>query len=138
VKAASDFGQVSQCAVKFLDFLPDKVENMGARAAPRPLDLDDFLDLVEVEAESPRLSDEGKDRQNVRPVDAVASLRPPRRGENPGPLVEPERLAADPAPGGDFADQQAISSHAWSLNPVPGVKVKGFLQLVWSFDFRVF
>src|SRR5436853_7223293 len=79
-----------------------------------------------MEAESPRLSHEGKDRQNVRAVDAVASPRPSRRREDPGPLVEPERLAADPAPGGDFADQQAMSSHAWSLNPAPGVKVKSF------------
>ncbi len=111
---------------------------MRARAATRSLDLHDFLDLVEVEAESPRLSDEGKDRQNVRPVDAVASPRPPRRREDPGPFIEPERPAADPAPGSDFADQQAISFHAWSLNPVPGVKVKSFLQLVWSPSFRVF
>jgi len=29
-----------------------------------------------VEAESPGLRDEGKDRQNVRPVDPVASPRP--------------------------------------------------------------
>jgi hypothetical protein len=46
---------------------------MRARAAARSLDLHDFLDLVEVEAESPRLSDEGKDHQNVRSVDAVAT-----------------------------------------------------------------
>jgi hypothetical protein len=62
--------------VKVLNLLPYKVENMRAGAAARPLDLDDFLDLVEMEAEAPRLSDKGKNRQNVRPVDPVAGPRP--------------------------------------------------------------
>ena len=69
-------GQVGQCVVKLLNLLPHKVENMRAWAAARPLDLDDFPDLVEVEAKSPGLRDEGEDRQNVRTVDPVASPRP--------------------------------------------------------------
>src|SRR6266568_8613512 len=76
--------------------------------------------------EPPRLSDEGKRRQCLRPVDPVARLCPSRGRENPGALIEPKCLAAHPAAGGHFADQQAVSSHAWSLNPAPWVKVKSF------------
>jgi len=46
--------------VKLLDLLPDKVKNVRTRAAARPPDLDDLLDLIEVKAESPRLCDEGQ------------------------------------------------------------------------------
>ena len=101
-----------------------KGEHVRTRAPARPPDLHDVLDLVEMKAEPPGLSDEGKGRQNVRPVDPVPRGRPSRRRENPGPLVESKGLAAHPAAGGHFADQETVSSHAWSLNLAPGRKVK--------------
>ncbi len=91
-----DFGEVPKGSVKLLNLLAHEVENVGTRATARPLDLDDFLDLVEVEAESPGLSDESKGCQSLGPVDAIACRRPPRCGENPSLLVEPKRLSADP------------------------------------------
>ena len=66
-EAVSDFGQVSERAVKFRDLVPHKVEHVRTRAPARRPDLHDVLDLVEMKAEPPGLSDEGKGRWTLRP-----------------------------------------------------------------------
>jgi hypothetical protein len=116
--------RVSKGPVKLLHLLAHKVEHVWARAAARPLDLDDLLDLVEVEAQPPRLGDEGEECERLLTVHAVAHLGAPRWRENPGLLVEPKRLPANPGPPGHITDEQAVRSHAGSVNPVPRGKVK--------------
>ena len=66
-EAVSDFGQVSERAVKFRDLVPHKVEHVRTRAPARRPDLHDILDLVEMKAEPPGLTDEGKGRWTLRP-----------------------------------------------------------------------
>ena len=66
----------------------------------------------------------GQDGKRVRPVDPIPRGRSSGRRQDAIGLVEPQGFAADTAARGDLADEQAVASHASSLNPPPWGQVK--------------
>ena len=101
---------------------------MRTRRATGALDADDLLDLAERETEPLRLTHESEQPQRLGVVHAVAGRRAAGRGQDACRLVEPQRLTSRPAPGREFTDEQAVSSHTRSVNPAPRVKVKTFVM----------
>ena len=124
MKSAPDLGEVRKGSVQLPNLLPYEVEHVGTRAAARPPHLDDFLDLVEAEAESARPRDEGEDRQGVSAVDAVTRGGATGWRKNPSGLVQPQGLPAHAALRGYLADQQAVPRHAPTIQVAPWGKVK--------------
>jgi len=97
---------------------------MHARSRLRAPQGDDVADLLQREAEAPRLRDEVKDAQDVDVVHTVAGRCAARlRDEAPG-LVEAQRLAAHPAAGGHLADPQCAFDHGPRIDLAAWGKVK--------------
>src|SRR5581483_5664211 len=86
---------------------------------------DDVTDLSQPEPEPPRAGDEREQRQDFAVKDPVPGRRPGCRRNDPGRLVQAERLPGDAAPGKHLSDPQTCSGHDMSLNPAPGGQVKG-------------
>lgn len=80
---------VRQGSVQLRNLLADEIEHVRTWAAAGPSDLGDFLDLVQVEAESPSLSDKGQGRERLWPRHSVAGRRPTGCRQNPRMLIEP-------------------------------------------------
>lgn len=97
---------------------------MGARRSARPPDGDDVLDLGEGKAEPLRLPHEGQHGEGVGGVEAIARRGAPSGRQNLGLLVQPQRLSRHARALGHLADQQAVTSHAESVNLYPEGKVK--------------
>ncbi len=120
----ADFGQIGHGLLHAGDLVADEDQDVSAWGLARSLELGDFLDLVEAEAEPPSLRDEHEQRQRVLAVDPIARRGAARRWQDPSLLVQPQGLPADAAPGRHLADQQAVSPHASRVNPALGGKVK--------------
>src|SRR5262249_48294136 len=97
---------------------------MGTGRPAGAAERDDVLDLGERQAEPARLTDEGEQAEDVGGIAPVAGWLASWRRENAERLVQPQRLAAQAAPLGDFPDQQAVVLHEESLKPAPWGKVK--------------
>src|SRR5213594_330786 len=121
----TDGREVQKPLVQFLGLPLHQLADVRARSAPRPLDRDDLLDLIEREPEPLCLAHEGEQVQRFAAVHSIARLRAPTRSQNPRRFVQTQRLSAGPAAFRDLIDQQAIVSHDQSLNLYPRGKVKG-------------
>jgi hypothetical protein len=97
---------------------------MLTRTLPRALDREDALHLGDREPEASSLYNEAHHGKRVAGVQPVAGLCPPWGFQDPGSLVDPERLGGDSTPPGHFADSHAAHVHGDSVNPAPWGKVK--------------
>ena len=95
---------------------------MRAWLGPRPPLRGDLSDLREREPELPSLRHETQHPEHVGGVDAVARGGSMRARQDAAPLVETQRLTAEPAARGHFPDQQI--GHEARINLAPCVKVK--------------
>ena len=84
---------------------------MDARPRFRAPQVDDVADLLQRKAEPARLGDEVQDAQDLSVVHAIAGWAPPRLRHDAACFIEAQRLAADPATGGDLSDRQSALGH---------------------------
>ena len=124
MEGTAHFGEVGERPIEVGHLAAHELADVPARSAPGPLDGNDLPDLLQREAEASRLRDEAEERQCLVAVESVAGRAAARRREDPRSLVETQRFSTDAAPGGDLADEEAVPSHALSLNPIPRGKVK--------------
>jgi hypothetical protein len=101
----TDGREVREPLGQFLDLPLHQLADVKARSAPRPLDRDDLLDLIEREPEPLGLAHEGEQVQRLAAIYPVARLRAPRRRQNPRRFVQTQRLSARSAAFRDLTDQ---------------------------------
>src|SRR5579875_3655484 len=117
--------QLCQRILQRLEFLPlppgahqlvgDQVPQLaalglGVRLRPQQ------PDLLQRQAQSLRPRDEPQALQRLAVVEAVSGLAAPRRRQQPGTLIEPDRRRAHPGPPGQLTDPHALS-HAYEPKP---------------------
>lgn len=102
----------------------EELSDMDAGSGPSPLKHDDMSDLRERQSQPLGMPHEGQEFHYVRRVKAVAGMRTARRGENPPSLVQPKRLAGEPAARRDLPDEQTVSFHRASIGLAPWGRVK--------------
>ena len=78
---------------------------MNAGSRPGATKPDDPADLGKSQAKSPRLRDEDEHAERLGWIAAIAGGGPLGRLKNASRLVEPDRLAAESAPGRDLANE---------------------------------
>jgi hypothetical protein len=86
-KLPPDFCQVRERLLDVLDLQVNEIQDVPAWRSARPLERHDALDLVQPEAEAPRLRDESEEGQRFGPVHAVARSGAASGREDAGLLV---------------------------------------------------
>lgn len=90
---------------------------------PGAADGDDVLDLGEAETQAAGPPNEGQRAEHCFGVHAIPRGCPTRSGQDPPPLINQKRLAAESASGRDLPDPQSLC-HAVSLQLAPRGRVK--------------
>ena len=103
--------------------LLQKGADVDTRGRPRPPERGDVADFSERQPEPPRLRYEREQRQHVSGVPTVARGCPAGRWKDASRLVEPKRLAAQPAARRHLTNQQPVL-HETKIGPAPRGKVK--------------
>ena len=103
--------------------LLQKCPDVDARDRPRPPERNDVSDFCEGQPEPPCLHDERQQCQHVSRVPTVARGCPAGRRKDAACLVEPKRLAAQPAARRHLTNQQPVL-HEPKIGPAPRGKVK--------------
>ena len=88
----------------------------------------DALDLREGEPKPASLRHEVQHVEDVPRIDAIPRGCAALFREDPARLIQPERLAAEPAPGCYLSDQEAVSRHERRIDPASWGKVKGIAK----------
>ncbi len=71
-----------------------------------------------------RLRDEGEHAESVLSVQAIAGDRARGGPQDPGRLVEAQRLPSHSGAPGELSDAQSLIAHAATINPAPWGRVK--------------
>jgi hypothetical protein len=124
VQALPHLPEVLEFPIQVRPLPQHQIVNVRAWQAPRSLDRDDLLNLVQTEAEALRLTDECQQVQRFHRIDAVAGGSALGGGEDARLLVQPERLPCRPGALRDLTDQQPVPAHGNTLNPAPRGRVK--------------
>ena len=100
------------------DLLLQQSTHVGAGAGAGATKGDDTPHLSKGQTEPAGLRHKGQHLQHLGGVSPIAGWGASRSRENPSRLVEPERLAAEPALAHDFTDPHPLR-HALSLRLAP-------------------
>ncbi len=107
--------------------LLQKGADVGTRGRPRPPEGNDVSDLSERQPEPPRLPYEREQRQHVSGVPTVARGCPVGRRKDAPRLVEPKRLAAQPAARRHLTNEQPLL-HEAKIGPAQGARSRGTIR----------
>jgi hypothetical protein len=126
-KLPTDFCQVRERLVDVVQLQVNEVQDVLTWRSTGPLDRNEALDFIESKAEPARLCDESEQGQRVRTIHTVARSGTASGRQNAGFLVQAERFPTHATLRGYLTDQQAVSCHGRSVNPVLWDKVKRIL-----------